>query len=381
MKLWCIPLLVFLVNAIPLGLERSVVEVPIYEYPQLEFHQAVHKACQLIDQNNMRVFLSDFTHLFPNRYYTTHSGKESSLWLYDYLLKLTEPFRQSVGVSLFDHKNWAQKSIIVTLHGKSAQSAKIILGSHLDSFNLFFPTIFRSPGADDDGSGVATLVEALRVILSEGLAFENTVEFHFYAAEEGGLLGSNDIFRHYKGQKIVAMMQQDMTGYGKDSFAVLQDHSSSQLNGFIKSLATSYCSIPLIDTVCGYACSDHASALQYGFPSTLVTESLIEENNPFVHSGKDTADLVSFRHMAEHVKLCLGYVIELGNWKYTESASVETVEFSFLDIAFKRFFMSHYMFFSFTSLLSCLMIAASACYALRVCRKLLRVSIRSMSGS
>lgn len=77
----------------------------------------------------------------------------------------------------------------------------------------------RAPGADDDGSGTVTILEVLREFLGskslvEGKA-KNTVELHWYAGEEGGLLGSQAIFSVYEktGRDVKAMLQQDMTGF------------------------------------------------------------------------------------------------------------------------------------------------------------------------
>lgn len=48
-----------------------------------------------------------------------------------------------------------------------------------------------------------------------GRKAENTIQFHWYAAEEGGLLGSQALFLDYErsGMDIKAMLQQDMTGF------------------------------------------------------------------------------------------------------------------------------------------------------------------------
>ncbi|KAL7920715.1 hypothetical protein ACQKWADRAFT_297744 [Trichoderma austrokoningii] len=59
-------------------------------------------------------------------------------------------------------------------------------------------TTARSPGADDDGSGSVTTLEALRVIAYSDFTSKNTIEFHWHSGEEGGLLGSQDIFSSYK---------------------------------------------------------------------------------------------------------------------------------------------------------------------------------------
>jgi leucyl aminopeptidase len=70
----------------------------------------------------------------------------------------------------------------------------VVVGAHQDNINYTSPIWVRAPGGDDDGSGTVTILETLRVLLTskniiEGRT-ENTVEFHWYAAEGAGLLGS-----------------------------------------------------------------------------------------------------------------------------------------------------------------------------------------------
>lgn len=72
----------------------------------------------------------------------------------------------------------------------------IIVGSHLDSVNYDFP-LLPAPGADDGGSGTVTILEAFRALVQAGFKPEVPVEFHWYAAEEGGLLGSQDVASEY----------------------------------------------------------------------------------------------------------------------------------------------------------------------------------------
>ena len=75
--------------------------------------------------------------------------------------------------------------------------------------NYLFP-LLPAPGADDDCSGTVSILEAFRVLAENGFTPQNgAVEFHWYAAEEGGLLGSQAIARYKKesGQSIGAMME------------------------------------------------------------------------------------------------------------------------------------------------------------------------------
>jgi leucyl aminopeptidase len=68
---------------------------------------------------------------------------------------------------------------------------------------------------DDDGSGTTTTLEVFRVLASSpSFKPQRPVEFHWYSAEELGLLGSQDIAAAYKkqGRTVYAMLQNDMDG-------------------------------------------------------------------------------------------------------------------------------------------------------------------------
>jgi leucyl aminopeptidase len=101
-----------------------------------------------------------------------------------------------------------------------------------------------------------------------------TIKFHWYAAEEVGLLGSGHIFRTYaeEGCDIVAMLNQDMIGYtaGYTShnmtpkFGVMTDNTDASLTNFTRRIIEAYTDTEEIDPICGYACSDHTSATRTG---------------------------------------------------------------------------------------------------------------------
>ena len=84
----------------------------------------------------------------------------------------------------------------------------IIIRSHLDSANYKSP-LLPAPGAGDGGSGTVTILEAFRALVQAGFRPKVPVEFHWYAGEEGGLLGSQDIVSEYLYQckDIGAMIQ------------------------------------------------------------------------------------------------------------------------------------------------------------------------------
>lgn len=99
------------------------------------------------------------------------------------------------------------------VHGRSQPNPAIklpllIIGAHQDSANYNLP-LLPAPGADDDGSGTVTILEAFRALVQAGFKPECPVEFHWYAAEEAGLLGSLDVTSEYIRQRkdVGAMIQ------------------------------------------------------------------------------------------------------------------------------------------------------------------------------
>jgi leucyl aminopeptidase len=295
-------------------------------FPEKPTHQkSLKKLLKSLSKLEMRNHLETFTG-FHTRYYKSQYGAQSSSWL---LKTVTDMVKESgamengATVEHFPHP-WGQNSVIATLPGQS--NATIVIGAHQDSINLFLPSILAAPGADDDGSGTVTIMEALRVLLTDDQVVAgnatNTIEFHWYSAEEGGLLGSQAIFKQYEkdGRDVKAMLQQDMTGYVQktldagepESVGVITDYVDPALTEFIKTIVTEYCDIPYVLTKCGYACSDHASASKAGYPSAFVIESDFKYSDQKIHTTEDKIEYLSFDHMLQHARLTLGLVYELG---------------------------------------------------------------------
>lgn len=293
------------------------------------YNKTIRPMLKDLEKENMRSHLKTFT-AFHTRYYKSDYGKESSAWLQGQVndtLAKAGALKHGATVKAFPH-SWGQNSVIATIPGKSNKT--VVIGAHQDSINLFLPSILAAPGADDDGSGTVTILEALRVLLTSddvvaGKA-PNTIEFHWYSAEEGGLLGSQAIFSSYakEGRDVKAMLQQDMTGYVQktldagepESVGVITDFVDAGLTDFIKKVVTEYCDIPYIETKCGYACSDHASATKAGYPSAFVIESDFKYSDSKIHTTEDKMEYLSFDHMLQHAKLTLALAYELAFAKF-----------------------------------------------------------------
>ncbi|KAF5022846.1 hypothetical protein F66182_5079 [Fusarium sp. NRRL 66182] len=280
---------------------------------------AVRALLPKLSQANLRTTLTTFSN-FHNRYYTSTYGQQSAEWLLGQVQSIiTASGARNVTVRKFTH-SWRQPSIIATIPGRTA--ATVVVGAHQDSVNLQNPSAGRAPGADDDGSGCVTILEALRVLLSDSRIASgqatNTIEFHWYAGEEAGLLGSGAIFQQYsrEGRQVKAMLNQDMTGYFKpgtrEEIGIVTDFVDASLTAFLKRVIAAYSTLPTADFRCGYACSDHASATRSGFPSALAFESTMDNSSPYIHTAQDTLSTVNFAHAIEFSKITVGFLYELG---------------------------------------------------------------------
>lgn len=212
------------------------------------------------------------------------------------------------------HRSTTQKSIRVRFTGKSRPSEIIVVGGHLDSIssgNL-------APGADDNASGSASILEALRVFITKGQP-ERTVEFFWYAGEESGLLGSSEIAQQYKRESkdVVAALQLDMTMFpGAGKFVIMNttDFTSAWLQNYLKLMNETYLKVQIVDEVCGYACSDHASWYRQGYPSVFPFEAPFDRYNNNIHTPRDVIGPDSdFEHSLVFAKIALLFAMDLGN--------------------------------------------------------------------
>lgn len=307
------------------------ISIDTYEYPN-EFHpdiiNPILENIKIEDiENDMKKFIND---LPSDRYYKSENGYKSSIYIKDYLNSLIENNKSNndhtYEIELFNHE-WKQQSIIFKINNSinyRNNHKTIVIGCHIDSIN--FKDFNNAPGVDDNLSGIITVIQTIKQIMklinNNEINLINSLEFHFYSAEEIGSLGSIQLFNSYRStnKEIIAMLQQDMTGYiGKsiengfnEHFGIITDYSSKSLMKFTKKIIDNYCDIPYLETKCNKICSDHISALMFGYPSIYVLESKVDLSNPFIHSVKDTIDKINFNHILQHIKLTISFSIELG---------------------------------------------------------------------
>ena len=100
-------------------------------------------------------------------------------------------------------------NVVATLRGTVNPELVYVVSSHYDSVDV-------GPGADDDSSGTAALLEAARVLA--GHPMPATIVFASFTGEEAGLLGSREFVRRALEARtqVVGALNNDMIGWSND---------------------------------------------------------------------------------------------------------------------------------------------------------------------
>jgi len=161
---------------------------------------------------------------------------------------------------------------------KDAQT--IVIGAHYDSVD--------TPGANDNASGTAALLEVARVLSTQKLAYN--LKFIAFGAEEAGLIGAYNYVEGLSQEQLdntAAMINMDMVGVGdKVGIMTLAEDSDS----FIADLAEVYLNkFNLAYDRSASDASDHAPFEEYGVPVVFFDY----HDDPYYHTDADSTDKIS----------------------------------------------------------------------------------------
>lgn len=227
--------------------------------------------------------------------------------------------------------------LMVTLPGTKAER-EILLIAHVDTrvVDVMDSTAF-APGADDDGSGVACLLETVRIL--SGIPLEQTVKCLFVSGEEQGLDGSRHFARLAKEEQwpVLAVLSNDMIGNSRASGTGLhedrkvrvfsesrvgEDSDSRQLARYIKEMAAIY--VPEQEVVLNYRSDryrrggDQLYFQREGFTAVRVCEYCedYERTHQDVRTedGIDYGDLpryMDFPYLVRNIRVNLAAVLNL----------------------------------------------------------------------
>ena len=173
----------------------------------------------------------------------------------------------------------------------------VICGAHYDSYAYdgYDPDTIRSPGADDNASGVAGILETAR-ILSQ-YSFDRSIIYANWCAEEVGLLGSAAYAQDCaeKAIDIVGYFNLDMTGYleeGSDIHVhLMYTTQDSLIANYVYNFSHIYFpEMPIQQAWLQWGDSDYSSFNRNGYPAVHPFED-VHASSPFIHSRQDVLGL------------------------------------------------------------------------------------------
>ncbi len=279
--------------AIHNGLVRIVnkpVKLPetLFPFDQIGHSRSVTDpfVTELMDQVNQDSLLATIQHLqnFGTRDCFTEQAFEAQDWI---SAKFESYGLQAEQMDFEMFGDEASDNIIATLPGTEFPDEYVVLGGHYDSRSWSG----TAPGADDNASGVASVLEIARLLSQH--EFKRTILFCAWSGEEYGLYGSEAwaSWAEQEGLNILGYFNQDMNGYLEPGSEIHTDvmapASASDLREFYRFVSGLY--LPDFEIYNGYLSggdSDHTSFNNHGFMGIFPFEDS-EDYSPYIHSNND----------------------------------------------------------------------------------------------
>jgi len=220
--------------------------------------------------------------------------------------------------------NYKMRNVISTLKGKGSHSdITFIVCAHYDSFAglsagwMWNWGSLPAPGADDNASGVAVLIELARILSQYD--FDFTIKFIAFTGEELGMFGSKDYAKKAssRGQKIAGVINIDMIGFDPDELDIdiIANYDSEWLAYAIehnrREFGIKLAVNKIIDPKMIY--SDHSSFWKFGYNAILVNEGIKEKQSEINHTADDTIDKLTPELIYETAKLIISTIARLAD--------------------------------------------------------------------
>ena len=223
----------------------------------------------------------------------------------------------------YDDVPTVQRNVIARLPGSDPSAGVIVIGAHYDSRVVDLKDAdTRAPGADDNATGVAALIEMARLLANETPVA--SIDFVAFAAEEIGVVGSSYYLQSAlaRAEIIRGVIILDIIGNagGPAGQSVLRAFSSPPETSVARQLARWVSSVALVYTPGlqisveatldrSERYSDHLPFTQRGIPAIRLIELL--EDSTRQHTSNDLTQFIDPDYLQQATQLALAVVINL----------------------------------------------------------------------
>jgi len=196
-------------------------------------------------------------------------------------------------------------NVVAELRGREKPDEFVILGAHLDSWDL-------GTGARDNGCNAALVVDALRAIKASGVNLRRSIRFILFSGEEEGMVGSHSYIRTHQAEldKIAGVVVFD-SGIGRVTGFSLGGRRDvvNAATSLVAPLKPFDAAILTTDADWG---TDNFDFLLEGVPTFVANQ---QEGNYLLnyHAMSDTFDKVDLAQLRKHVVEASALTIGIAN--------------------------------------------------------------------
>ncbi len=189
----------------------------------------------------------------------------------------------------------------------------VILGAHLDHVGKQGDTLYF-PGANDNASGSAALLEVAKAFSLSELKPKRTLVFILFSSEESGLQGAEYYLNNpiFPLENTVAMLNMDCIGYG-DSIQLGNGKSSPLLWELAKNISKNN-DLPTVSQTWSGGGADATPFHQKGIPALYFVTTNSYDHLHYMTDKPETLNKALYHKIAKLVYLTM---VELGNGNYS----------------------------------------------------------------
>ena len=239
-----------------------------------------------------------YTHTGDNRGFgTQHDLAQANIY------NAFQSYGLTTTLDPFQYNSSTYYNVVAVQLGTARPNDIYIVGAHYDSVN--------NPGADDNASGTAGVMEAARVLSQYD--FEATLIYIAFDREEQGLIGSNAYAQENSADNILGMISLDMIAYngsGTQSAWIYGRAESDPLKNALAAAMQQYGNGLIASIGGGLDASDHAPFEWLGFDAALLIEYDVW-SNPNYHQASDSVDTpnyINYIYATNMVRSTVGYL-------------------------------------------------------------------------
>lgn len=268
--------------------------------------------------------------VIATRFSISMFNDQSNARAFDYVLEQVSRWypASQIEVDPFPDGDLTWKNLIVTIPGSIHPDEVVVLSAHLDSRSENDATSrVKAPGAEDNASGSAALLEAARVF--RYFRFDRTLRIIWFTGEEQGLIGSRAYVQDHDIQNVIANFNLDMFGYDQDDDRCIELHvgtlpKSQAVGGCFTDTIAAYNLNLKLDYIDSYdmLASDHASFWRNDIGAVEVLENHffnsaelgcagLQDDDPNYHTQQDTLNKLNLSSGFEVVRASLAATAEM----------------------------------------------------------------------